>query len=146
MLLDVYQSDIEIAVGIVIAIIEVPKGVKRYPLSPLEWSVASTNSVPIKKPMRMKTLAAASALAAFTTIFPSSAEADDYAFWYAYQGGALAMLCDLHMKGIISTNTVQSAAEGLTSPDPDIPAASTRDAIKSIQEMGTFDDCPLPRP
>ena len=96
--------------------------------------------------MKLRNLVAASTLAVFSTIFQSSAEADDYAFWYAYQGGALAMLCDLHMKGIISTNTVQLAAEGLTSPDPDIPAASTRDAIKSIQEMGTFDDCPLPRP
>ena len=46
-LLDVYQSDDEIAVGSGIAIIEVKRGVKCYPLSPLEGSVASTNLVPI---------------------------------------------------------------------------------------------------
>ena len=96
--------------------------------------------------MKLRAIAVAGALAVLSTAFPRSAAAETYEFWYAYQAGGLAMLCDLHMNGIISTNVLQTAVGNFTSPDSDVPQAATRDAIKAVQEYEEFDNCPLKLP
>lgn len=93
--------------------------------------------------MKLRAIAVAGALAVLSNALPRSATAETYEFWYAYQAGALAMLCDLHMHGIISTNTLKTAVGNLTGPDSDVPQAATRDAIKAVQEYEEFNDCPL---
>ena len=96
--------------------------------------------------MKMNALVIAGALAILSTAFPKSAEAETYEFWYAYQAGGLAMLCDLHMNGVISTNILKESKKNFTSPDPDVPKASTRDAIKAVLKYEDFKNCPITSP
>ena len=96
--------------------------------------------------MKLSAIAVASALAVLATAFPKSTKAESYEFWYAFQAGGLAMLCDLHMNGVISTKTLKTAVGNFTSPDSDVPQASTRDAIKAVQGYEQFKNCPLSRP
>jgi hypothetical protein len=96
--------------------------------------------------MKTNALVIAAAIAVLSTAFPKNAKAENYDFWYAYQGGGLAMLCDLHINGIISTDVVKEASKNFTSPEPHIPAAATRDAIKTVLEIEEFKSCPIPSP
>lgn len=96
--------------------------------------------------MKRNALVIAGVLAVFSTAFPKSAEAESYEFWYAYQAGGLAMLCDLHMNGVISTNTLKEAKKNFTRPDIDIPKAATRDAIRAVLEYEDFKSCPITSP
>jgi len=96
--------------------------------------------------LRAIAVAVAGALAVLSTAFPRGAAAQGYDFWYAYQAGGLAMLCDLHMHGMISTNTLKIAVGNFTSPGSDVPPAATRDAIKAVKQYEQFLNCPLSRP
>ena len=96
--------------------------------------------------MKRNALVIAGVLAVFSTAFPKSAEAESYEFWYAYQAGGLAMLCDLHMNGVISTNPLKEAKKNFTRPDIDIPKAATRDAIRAVLEYEDFKSCPITSP
>ena len=96
--------------------------------------------------MKIRTLAIAGAMAVFSSGTPKAAKASDYDFWYAFQAGGLAMLCDLYTNGVISTNTVKEAKTNFTKPDPDTPSASTRDAIKVVLTNKYFNDCPISSP
>ena len=94
--------------------------------------------------MRIRAFVIAGALAVFPTAFPQSAKAAAYEFWFASQAGALAMLCDLYVNGVISEVHVKEASTNLTKPAPDVPRAATLDAIKAAQKE--FKECPLPKP
>ena len=96
--------------------------------------------------MKKNALVIAGALAVFSTAFPKSVEAESYEFWYAYQAGALAMLCSLHKNGVVSTNAVKESNEIFTSPDPDIPKAATTAAINAVLGYKDFKNCPLTSP
>ena len=96
--------------------------------------------------MKISTLAVAGAMAVFSIAFPKSTEAETYEFWYAYQAGGLAMLCDLHMNGIISTKTLKQAKSNFTKPSLNVPKAATRDAIKVILNYEDFENCPISSP
>jgi len=56
------------------------------------------------------------------------------------------MLCDLHMNGIISTNTLKQAKSNFTKPSLNVPKAATRDAIKVILNYEDFKNCPISSP
>jgi len=96
--------------------------------------------------MKFRAIAVAGALAILSNALPRGAAAETYEFWYGFQAGGLAMLCDLHMNGVISTNTLKTAVGNFAGPDNDVPQAATRDAIKAVQEYEEFKNCPLAQP
>ena len=94
--------------------------------------------------MTARAFAIASALTIFTSAQPQIARSTTYEFYYAYTAGALAAICDLHMNGMISTNTVKEANKNfLKALGNDVPAAATRDAVKIVLEQDDFSDCPI---
>jgi len=94
--------------------------------------------------MKARAFVIASALTIFTTAQPQNARSETYEFYYAYTAGALAAICDLHMNGIISTNTVKEANKNfLEAIRNDAPAAATRDAVEVVLEQDDFSKCPI---
>ena len=94
--------------------------------------------------MKAKVLAIAGSLAIVSTALPQSSKGSTYEFYYAYTAGALAAICDLHMNGVISTNTVKEANKNfLNALGNDVPAAATRAAVQVVLEQKDFRFCPI---
>ncbi len=94
--------------------------------------------------MKAAAFAIAGIITIFSTAMPQSARSSTYEFYYAYTAGALAAICDLHMNGMISTNTVKEANKNfLNALGNNAPAAATREAVKVVLEQEDFKDCPI---
>lgn len=94
--------------------------------------------------MNAAAFAVAGTITIFSTAMPQSARSSTYEFYYAYTTGALAAICDLHMNGMISTNTVKETNKNfLNALGNDVPAAATRDAVRVVLEQDGFQDCPI---
>ena len=97
----------------------------------------------IKELVNVKGFAIAGCFVALAVALPPSVSAS-YEFWYGYISGGLAAICDLHMNGMISTNTVKEFNKNfLVTINDQSPAAATRDAVKVIRQQKDFKNCPI---
>ena len=97
--------------------------------------------------MKIRASVIAAGFVVLQTAFPISAKPQSYQFWYGFNAGGLAALCDLYLAGVFTSDVVEEASRRyLKKRNDEDHDKAAEDAFVVMSTNDAAKDCPIRQP